>query len=79
MKLSAMQIFKDQRVYVQLSDDAAYENTLAGTLIDVSEDFITLKNVEALRSSIKTETMILSGKYIVWVSNSSLTPQANPK
>jgi hypothetical protein len=71
VNLSAIQIFKDQRVYIQLSDDAAYENILIGTLIDVSDDFITLKEVKALRSSVKAETMVLSGKYIVWVSTSS--------
>ena len=79
MNLSAMQIFKDQKVSIQLSDDAAYENVLAGTLIDVSEDCITLKDVVVMRSTINTEKMVLSGKYIVWVSSSSLTPQLNPK
>ena len=79
MNLSAMQIFKGQKNYVQLSDDSAYESALTGTLIDVSEDFIILKDVQAQRSSVKTETMVLSGKYIVWVSNSSLTSTPNPK
>ena len=79
MNLSAMQIFKDQKVSIQLSDDAAYENVLAGTLTDVSENCITLKDVVAMRSTINTEKMVLSGKYIVWVSSSSLTPQLNPK
>ena len=79
MNLSAMQVFKGQKVSIQLSDDAAYENVLAGTLIDVSEDFITLQDVVAMRSTINTEKMVLSGKYIVWVSSSSLTPQLNHK
>jgi ribosome maturation factor RimP len=79
MNLSAMQTFKGQKVFVQLSDDSAYENVLTGTLIDISEDFITLTDVQAQRSAIKTEKMVLAGKYIVWVSSSSLTPQTNPK
>jgi ribosome maturation factor RimP len=74
-----MQTFKGQKVFVQLSDDSAYENVLTGTLIDISEDFITLTDVQAQRSAIKTEKMVLAGKYIVWVSSSSLTPQTNPK
>jgi hypothetical protein len=79
MNLSAMQIFKDQKVYVQLSDDSAYESALAGTLIDVSEDYITLADVQAQRSSVKTEKMVLAGKYIVWISSSSLAPDSSPK
>ena len=56
MNLSAMQIFKGQKVFVQLSDDSAYESSLIGTLIDVSEDFITLNDIRAVRSSIKPRT-----------------------
>ena len=79
MNLSAMQIFKGQKVFVQLSDDSAYESSLIGTLVDVSEDFITLNDIRAVRSSMKTENMVLAGKYIVWVSNSDLKSQTQPK
>jgi len=79
MNLSSMEIFRDQQVFIQLSDNAAWENILIGTLIDITEDFITLKDVHSRSSSLKTDKMVLSGKFIVFVSNSNVKKQPDKK